>query len=215
VKLINTDGMAFIGPGSEWLWTALSGLVLAVTFIAIWRQLSMARSASVREQLASLDREWMSERQMRYRLDVFVALRDVADRAHLPDGSAAGVANWWETVAQLARSGDLDRKILYPNYGLHAQAWWAILAPAVQRWRAEQGNPHNFEDNEWLAGILAEMDRRAGRPTIDETTLGPLDVLITREQDRLRVEQALRTVIVASAEVLTVGQPAAPAAAQG
>jgi hypothetical protein len=35
VKLINTDGMAFIGPGSEWFWTALSGLVLAVTFIAI------------------------------------------------------------------------------------------------------------------------------------------------------------------------------------
>jgi hypothetical protein len=34
VKLINTDGMSFIGPGSEWFWTALSGLVLAVTFSA-------------------------------------------------------------------------------------------------------------------------------------------------------------------------------------
>jgi hypothetical protein len=32
--LINTDGMAFIGPGSEWFWTAISGIVLAVTFIA-------------------------------------------------------------------------------------------------------------------------------------------------------------------------------------
>ena len=33
MKLINTDGMAFIGPGSEWFWTAVSGIVLAVTFL--------------------------------------------------------------------------------------------------------------------------------------------------------------------------------------
>ena len=39
MKLINTDGMSFIGPGSEWFWTAVSGLVLAITFIAIYRQL--------------------------------------------------------------------------------------------------------------------------------------------------------------------------------
>ncbi len=39
VKFINTDGMVFIGPGSEWLWAALTGLVLAGTAIAIYRQL--------------------------------------------------------------------------------------------------------------------------------------------------------------------------------
>jgi hypothetical protein len=37
VKLINTDGLACIGPGSEWFWTAISGLVLAITFLAIYR----------------------------------------------------------------------------------------------------------------------------------------------------------------------------------
>jgi hypothetical protein len=39
VKLINTDGLAFIGPGSEWFWTALQFTALAITFIAIYRQL--------------------------------------------------------------------------------------------------------------------------------------------------------------------------------
>jgi hypothetical protein len=39
VKLINTDGMAFIGPGSEWFWTALQFIALAITFYAIYRQL--------------------------------------------------------------------------------------------------------------------------------------------------------------------------------
>ncbi|MDQ6900118.1 MAG: hypothetical protein M3072_11525 [Candidatus Dormibacteraeota bacterium] len=39
MRLINTDGMAFIGPGSEWFWTALQFTALAITFIAIYRQL--------------------------------------------------------------------------------------------------------------------------------------------------------------------------------
>jgi hypothetical protein len=41
--LINTEGLAFIGPGSEWFWTAVSGIVLAGTFIAIYRQLRLQR----------------------------------------------------------------------------------------------------------------------------------------------------------------------------
>ena len=39
MKLINIDGMAFIGPGSEWFWTALQFTALAITFVAIYRQL--------------------------------------------------------------------------------------------------------------------------------------------------------------------------------
>ena len=39
MTFINTDGMAFIGPGSEWLWTALQFTALATTFYAICRQL--------------------------------------------------------------------------------------------------------------------------------------------------------------------------------
>jgi hypothetical protein len=39
VTFINTDGMALIGPGSEWFWTALQFTALAITFIAIYRQL--------------------------------------------------------------------------------------------------------------------------------------------------------------------------------
>jgi hypothetical protein len=39
VTIINTDGLAFIGPGSEWFWAALQFTALAITFVAIYRQL--------------------------------------------------------------------------------------------------------------------------------------------------------------------------------
>ena len=43
MTLINTEGLALIGPGSEWFWTALQFTVLATTFFAIYRQLQAQR----------------------------------------------------------------------------------------------------------------------------------------------------------------------------
>ena len=196
MKLINTDGMAFIGPGSEWFWTAISGIVLAVTFIAIYRQLSIARSTRAREELASLDREWSSERQMRYRLEIFVALRDGADPAHLPHGAATGLMNWWEIVAQLARSRDLGRKALYAQYRVICQRWWLTLAPQVRREREELGDGAVWADFEWLAGTLVRIHPEVAfnQQSFDQT-LG--DRIIGNEPD-LRGLEAMRTVIVAS-----------------
>ena len=197
MRFINTDGMAFIGPGSEWFWTAISGIVLAVTFIAIYRQLSIARSTGAREELASFEREWSSERQMRYRLDICVALRDGADRAHLPDGPADGLMNWWEGVAQLARSGDLGRKALYTSSRVICQRWWLTLAPHALRSREEAGDGAIWEDFEWLAGLMAEMDRRTGKATVDAASLGSLEEEIKSLQSRISTEEALRTMIIA------------------
>ncbi len=44
MNLVNTDGLVLLGPGSEWLWTAVSGIVLAGTFLAIYRQLRLQRT---------------------------------------------------------------------------------------------------------------------------------------------------------------------------
>jgi hypothetical protein len=198
VRLINTEGLTFIGPGSEWFWAAVSGIVTAVTLLAIYRQLSIARSAGAREELASLGREWASERQMRYRLEILVALRDGADRAHLPGGPADGLMNWWEGVAQLARSGDLGRKALYTSSRVICQRWWATMAPHALRAREEAGDGAIWEDFEWLAGFMAEMDRRTGKASVDVAWLGSLEEEITNLQSRISTEEALRTMIVAS-----------------
>ena len=31
MSFINTDGLSFIGPGSEWFWTAFQGVIVALT----------------------------------------------------------------------------------------------------------------------------------------------------------------------------------------
>jgi hypothetical protein len=183
-----------------------SFLALPITGYVIYSQLRIARSASARGQMVAWDREWDSERQLRYRHEILVALRDGAERAHLPAGSATGIAVWWERVAQLARSGDQDLKALASRYGWVCQVWWAMLGPHLLRLRSEV-NPRFYGDFEWLAGHIAEMDRRAGHPAFDQEDIGPLDRAIATLGGSLRVEQALRTVIVASQEVEPAGQP--------
>ena len=201
MKFINTNGMAFIGPGSEWFWTALTGVVLAGTFIAIYRQLRIARSAAATAQLASFDQQWESERIIRYRLSVLVAVREGAKPEDLPFGAAAALANFWDNVAGLTRRGHVDRELLWTEYGAICESWWVTLAPFINDYRAREDNPSLWRQFEWLAGLLPQLDREGGRPTFPATwTQAALDRRIAACRDLIRVEEALRTVPVAGSQ---------------
>ena len=204
MQFINTDGMAFIGPGSEWFWTAISGLILVVTFIAIYRQLRIMRSASAFAQLDAFERELGSERMKRFELEVLVALRDGVDPAHLGRGAAFGIFQFWETTGALARRGHLDPKLLFEGSGMNVVDWWRTLAPYAKRVRADAQAPAFLENFEWLASMMAELARRARTQSwLDDPAATP-EARINWLVERLRVDEALRT--------LTIASPAVPSA---
>ena len=161
MKLINTDGMAFIGPGSEWFWTALSGIVLAVTFLAIYRQLRL-HGARGRRADRRIAREWTSERTRSYRLSVLVALRDGADPAHLPDAAAMGCSKLVGGIGDTRRSRALAGGCSGTITASHVRRWWEIpRALGADSTRARRQDPAVLE-LEWLAAKMDSMDRRAG-----------------------------------------------------
>jgi len=227
VKLINTDGLVFIGTGSEWFWTALSGMILVVTFLAIYRQLRLQANATAIEELEAFDREGNSERWNRYALDIFVALRDGIDRANvpeapgvpaaelpadLPDAAYVYVTTEFERLATLYRTGHRDLKLLARHNTYGAQGFWTMLSPSIRAARVSSGRPSECENLEWLAEYMAEVDRRAGVPAITSGTIARnIDTWITRTQENIRVEQALRTVILVSPEPVTVAPSPVPA----
>src|SRR5262245_46560060 len=127
VTLINTDGMSFIGPGSEWFWTALSAIVVAVTFLAIFRQLQLQRSAAAIDQLNDLIHEWSSERLCRAKYNVLRALEAGRKGADLPNRPVATVGVFWQRVGFLVRGGHIDRELVYANLGDQAQVWWKLI----------------------------------------------------------------------------------------
>jgi hypothetical protein len=66
--LINTNGLALIGPGSEWFWSMLQFVIVAVTLVGIYYQLRSSQSANAFTQLGALVDEWNGERLTRKRM---------------------------------------------------------------------------------------------------------------------------------------------------
>ena len=126
MKLINTDGMALLGPGSEWFWTMLQFIALAITFYAIYRQLRAQRSASVFEQMAAWHREWEDVRFTREKLVFLLEMegREVADG--LPR-SGATVGNWCERLGYLVANGHLRSIDVWHDMRPSVGWWWALV----------------------------------------------------------------------------------------
>lgn len=195
MTLINTDGMSFIGPGSEWFWTALTGLVLGLTFLAIYRQLRLQARTGAIEQMDAFRRDAYSESMTRYGLDVMTALRDNDDPAGVPEAAVLGLGDFWANFATLARAGHRDAALLWQSDSASPQITWWWIAPFVFKTRAESrlGVP-SYTDFEWLVGVLAEMDRTGGRQAITQAVvMSDLDHLISLQRDLIRYAQAVRS----------------------
>ena len=205
MTLINTEGMTFIGPGSEWFWTAVSGLVLAVTFLAIYRQLRVQRDAAAIEQMAALVRDWQAEEMLRHRLAVLVALRDQSDPAKLPNRASSEIGNFWEGVAYLVRTGHLDRRLVYQNFGSRIRLWWELLLPNTVMVRGRDEDQTIYEDLEWLARMIGAADHKSGLLlTYDEAYL--------RRQLLLNIEGLLEGIRTAEEMRAVFVRPMAPSA---
>lgn len=196
--MINTAGLVLIGPGSEWFWTAVSGLVLAVTFIAIYRQLKLQRDAAAIEATAQDERMWTSERMSRSKLAVLEALAANVPPLEIPDKAATHVGDFYERMGYLTRTGHLDRRVVHEQWGPLIRRWWGWLAPNAAATREHEQFAGIWSDFEWLATTMAEIDRRSGTgPSVDPDSLGrQLPISINQMRDAVAIDTELRTVIV-------------------
>jgi hypothetical protein len=186
VRLINSDGMAFIGPGSEWFWTALSGLVLAITFIAIFRQLRLQADAAAIKQLQDIEHEWSSERLARAKLTVLLALEAGAGPDELPNRAVSEIGFFWQRVGYLVRTGHMDRRPVYEHLGDQLQFWAAWLRPA-------------WPDFAWLAQVAAGMDEKRGKAAAandPESLSHELPALLAHFREAIVMFEELRAVTV-------------------
>jgi hypothetical protein len=208
VKLINTDGMVLLGPGSEWFWTAISGVTLAITFLAIYRQLAIARSANAFEQLDKITEAWDSERSVRHRVAILESILSGASFEAIPEGAATYLGNFWEHWAGLVRAGHIDARLMHSEWAPAIRYWNVLLAPNKRRSRAETG--YRFGEHfDWLAGVMEAMDNKTGRAfAFDEAYVkSTLDRRLGWLRDELRVTHELRAIVIAAPETSAADQP--------
>ncbi len=159
MKLINTDGMSFIGPGSEWFWTALSGIVLAVTFIAIYRQVRAQRSASLYEQLTAWNIEFLGPKMVRDKLALLLEIehRDPANGLPLANDE---VPDFFERLGYLVSRGHVRADDFWNDARPVVGFYWGVLSPYIQHDRAATGDPTIYRWFEWLELEMRRIDTK-------------------------------------------------------
>jgi hypothetical protein len=155
VKLINTDGMAFIGPGSEWFWTALQFSALAITFVAIYRQVRAQRSASLYEQLTAWNAEFLGPKMVRDKLALLLEIEHRDPAQGLPQANDE-VPDFFERLGYLVSRGDVRREDFWNDARLVLSFYWGVLAPYIEHDRLASGDPTLYR---WFESVELEMRR--------------------------------------------------------
>jgi hypothetical protein len=158
--MVNTEGLTVFGPGSEWFWSMLQFVVVAITLAGIYVQLRQARAANAFAQANAMQEQWHGERMVRRVLAIATALRDDGPDADL-SAHVATIGNFWEGVAALVRAGHVEAGVVRENLGGGCRLSWLVLEPGVRAMQAMQGRDL-FEHFEWLADQIARHDRAHG-----------------------------------------------------
>jgi hypothetical protein len=198
VKLINTDGLALIGPGSEWLWSTVAGVVAVVTLLAIYRQLRMQHAAREAAEIEASWREFTSEAMHRRQLAFLVARQDGTDPADMPYTAVGYLGPYFDDLGYRVRAGHLDPKFVHRFFGPTIRSWWVWLTAETEVARRRWDAPWIGRDFEWLAGQMAELDRKAGITRVydEEHLASQIPARIETLREGIRFAEELRTVIV-------------------
>jgi hypothetical protein len=178
MHLIETEGLVLIGPGSEWFWAAASGVVTAVTFLLIYRQVRLQGAANSLARITVLERDWESRHMTMLRVEAAQELR-TGIRGDGTDAACRRLLSFLADVTSLWRRGLLDDEEAGPTWALSGWIWYQLLGPVIDAERQMQG-ASTYSDADWLMTRVRSLTtRRRDRWELD------LPVIET-DEDRAR-----------------------------
>jgi hypothetical protein len=216
VNLVNWQGSAIFGTGSEWFWSMAQFVVVVVTLGGIYRQLRTQGAANALQRIDSLQGQWSSERLTYIRLALCLHLR-YEGSGSTTYATALPLADFIENLYDLHEQGYISLREIAYSWGRSIQIYWAFLAPTIEQQRLEDGDPNIYLGFERLNTLLRQRDVKSGtRPlNLDPSTFpNVLDEVIRRNTEKLRLEQGWKSGVIPTAPA-TVPQeravdPAAP-----
>lgn len=188
MNLINFDGTALLGKGSEWLWMMCQFVALVITLYAIYRQLSAQRSANAFARMMTLQGEWKAREMTLMRLRTALELR-YGERGRGLPVAAYWVTDFFDNLSDLHEAGSIDLREIDRSWGQTIQIWWFLLESAIDEQRVIVGNAHLHEGFKNLNSLLRQQSSKAGPPPdIDKKpAMDWLDDLIGRNTGALQL----------------------------
>lgn len=201
VNLVNWQGSAIFGPGSEWFWSMAQFVVVVITLGGIYRQLRTQGAANALQRIDFLQGQWSSERLTYSRLALCLHLR-YEGIGSATFARAMPLADFVENLYDLHEQGYVSLKELAYSWGRSIQIYWAVLAPAIEHQRLEDGDPNLYLGFERLNTMLHQRDIKTGTEpmNLDPSTFPDvLDEVIRRNTEKLRQEQGWKSGVIPTA----------------
>jgi hypothetical protein len=193
MTLVNLDGSAIFGPGSEWFWAFAQFLVVVVSLAGIYHQLRMQGAANALQRIESLQAYFSSERMDYLKLAVAVDLKR-GQATSATWAKARPILDFLSNLDDLQQHGYVTIAELVDNWGRPLEVWDALLKPVVARQRALEGVHELYDFRRLLVAVRKEFLRR-GIPTLhlgDDERTRWLDFIVENHTANLRLHQELR-----------------------
>jgi len=149
LKIINTEGMAFLGPGSEWFWAMVQALIIGFTLVFIFQQLHAMKLANALGEMRKLTERWESTSMAQARLSVAVDLRDSTEKPMTH--AARSIAELFSDIYALRDRGVLSDRDVMEAWAARCDGWWVLLGPTVTRFRTAEASEKLYLGFEELA----------------------------------------------------------------
>lgn len=184
MSLVNLDGTAIFGAGSEWFWSMAQFVLVAASIFGIYVQLRAQRASSLTEQTAEWETKWLDEAFVVTRLAALVELDGRRINAGLPL-SAEDVGNFFERLGYLTAQNHLRSSDVWHSMRGAIGIWWTLLGPYLEETRKELGNAMLYE---WFEKLEVEMRRLDVKAIGRELSFGTPGELVAPLIDRLTTQ---------------------------
>ena len=214
MNLVNWQGSAIFGPGSEWFWSMAQFVVVVITLGGIYRQLRAQGSANALHRIESLQGQFASERMDYIKLVLALDLKYQATSTRT-FANARPILNFFVNLADLYENGYISMKEIVDNWGRPLQVWSALLSPVVERQRIIENNPQIYDNREFVAKVRqAEAQRGLPPLDLDRTNLAEwLDFIIDQHTANLRLHQDFKSGVIPAAPIISTQDHPLPAPA--
>ena len=182
--MFNLDGLTIVGQGSEWFWSMAQLLLLAVTFVVIYRQLRAQGATNVVQRMDSLVHRWGTGEMTHAQAELALHLKY--------EGIGTGtwikafpILNFIDEVGRLQRDGHMSLDEVSFHFGYPFPAWWTLLAPHVEQMQARYG-PAIYAETKRLMRAMTDLDAQAGTHFVFGSPETILDTIIAVDTEQLR-----------------------------
>jgi hypothetical protein len=156
--------MQLLGAGSEWFWTMLEFIVVAVTAILIYGQIRIQTNGHIIAATESLVTQWNSDR--------VIALRKVVCRAWLENDhsfspAAQSLAEVFEKFGLYAKIKVVPDEIMWDSLSWYAEYYHHMFEDGIEQARGQFKDNTLFENFDLLCERFKKVNASRSAPNFE------------------------------------------------